>query len=120
LTGTSTAVRSIDVVIGARMAERRDRSGSLETGDLTIEGAVKADLERIGKKDPRLARSPLAAMALELARQLDAGNSLTSKALGTKELRELLASLEVLAPAEKPKDGIDDLNERRAKKRAAS
>jgi CRP-like cAMP-binding protein len=102
------------------MAERRSRSGSPAIGDLTVEQAVTANLERIAERDERLAQSPLAAMALELARQLDADRSATSKALVSKELRELLASLEVLAPAEKPKDGIDDLNERRRRKSRAS
>jgi hypothetical protein len=89
-------------------------------GDLSVVAAVMADLERTAERDPRLAQSPLAAVALELARELDAGNSLTSKALASKELRELLAALEVLAPAEKAKDGIDQLNERRARKSRAS
>jgi hypothetical protein len=102
------------------MAEQRSRSGSPAIGDLSVLAAVTADLERIAERDERLASSPLAAMALELARQLDSGNSATSKALVSKELRELLASLEVLAPAEKPKDGIDDLNERRSRKSRAS
>jgi hypothetical protein len=99
------------------MAEQRSRSGSRGTGDGGVVGAVTRLLE---KHPEELATGPLAAIALQLAEQLDGPNSATSKALCAKALQECLASLEVLAPAEKPKDGIDDLNERRRRKSRAS
>jgi hypothetical protein len=89
-------------------------------GDLSVVGSVKANLERIAERDEGLATGPLAAIALELAAQLDGRNSATSKALCAKALQECLASLEVLAPAEKAKDGIDQLHERRARKSRAA
>ena len=81
--------------------------------------AVHAELERLAKRDPDLAVSATAMGALSLARELDSyGNSATSKSNCQKELRETMAALWALAPAEVANDSIDELQRRRAKRRA--
>jgi len=79
-----------------------------------VTAAVKRDLEAIRRRDPELAESALAASALALAREMD------SKTLvRAKELRETLDRLRQLAPPEQKEDGVDELNDRRAKRRTA-
>lgn len=61
-----------------------------------------------------IAASPLAAAALSLAAGMDdPHNSFTSRALATKEFRELMRELRDLAPTEEVKDELDDLVEGR-------
>ena len=81
--------------------------------------AVHAELARLAKRDPDLAVSATAMAALALARELESyGNSATSKSNCAKELREAMAALWALAPAEVANDSIDELQKRRAKRRA--
>jgi hypothetical protein len=60
-----------------------------------------------------LAQSALAAAALVLAEGLDSRASLAQKALGTKELRELMDRLRALAPARVEEDEVDRARRRR-------
>ena len=85
---------------------------------MSVVEAVERELERIKGLDERLSESPLAMMAVELARQLDGENSATSKSLCVKALKECLDALEARAPAERAKDGIDELKSRREEKPA--
>jgi hypothetical protein len=97
--------------------------------DRRVQAAVRRDLAVIAKADPVLAKSTLAATALELALQLDAptgcshalgvaGVSPTAKAMCAGQLRETMDRLRELAPAATDKDGLDDLSARRARRRA--
>lgn len=83
---------------------------------MSNEEAVQRDLDSIAKRDPELAQSGLAVMALTLARGLDSDSSLTSKAMASKALSDTLAQLRELAPDEMKEDGVDDLTARRAKR----
>ena len=85
---------------------------------MTSEEATAAEIALIAKREPSLAGGPLAASALEMARGLDSGASLAQKTLAAKELRETMDRLRELAPAEKKKDRVDELKERRTKRRA--
>jgi hypothetical protein len=86
--------------------------------------AVQRDLRAIAKRDPDLAESGMAQVALTLARGLDNDkNSLTSKAMATGQLRETLALLRELAPDEKKEDTVDQIGakrEQRRKRKAAA
>jgi hypothetical protein len=87
--------------------------------DESVVGAVRRDLERIGKLDARLAESGLAATALALAREIDkSGNSATSKSMCARALGETMDRLRELAPAEAPAASLlDDLEARRKQRR---
>ncbi len=79
--------------------------------------ATQRDLD--GMPD-RVSRSGLAAVALALARELeDPFNSATSKSMCAKALMDALAALRALAPPNREADGVDDIAERRARRRAA-
>lgn len=83
---------------------------------LTVQAAVKRDLAAL--KDPKLAKSGLAASALALARELDSPkNSATSKSMCARALLDTLDRLRALAPAVKEKDEVDELSNRRQKRR---
>ena len=84
------------------------------------ESAVKRDLEAIAKRDPDLAKSGLANVALTLARGLDSDSSLTSKAMAANALGDKLAELRELAPDETKDDQVDDLAAKRDKRRKRS
>lgn len=82
-----------------------------------LEKALRADLERWG---PEVEGSALAAAALDAARRLDApGVSAASASLMHGQYRQYLADLRQLAPSGEESDEIDDLAERRRKRRAA-
>lgn len=85
---------------------------------LTVVTAVQRDLASVAKRDPDLAKSGLAASALALARAIDhPGNSATSKSMCSGQLRDTLAELRELAPAEQKDDKVDDLAARRKTRR---
>jgi hypothetical protein len=88
--------------------------------DLTVVASTKRDLAEIEKRDPKLAQSGLAALALKLAEEMDANNSATSKSMCAKSLMETLDRIRALAPAEETEDKVDDLSARRAARRTAS
>lgn len=79
---------------------------------VTVVEAVERDLRRL---PTNLARSALAASALQLAREMDnRGNSATSKSMCSRSLLDTLDRLRELTPPEEEKDGLDELNARRA------
>lgn len=86
---------------------------------MTVVAAVKRDIDALAKRDPKLATSGLAALALSLAKEMDAKNSATSKSMCARALAETLASLEELAPAAPMKDAVDEIAARRDKRKTA-
>lgn len=88
---------------------------------MSVVEAVDGDLVEIRRRAPALAGSALAASARVLAEELDSpSNSATSKSMCAKALREVMDRLRELAPPEERTDRIDELNARRASRRAAS
>lgn len=80
-----------------------------------VEDAVRAELVEL-KADG----SALGASALMLAVSLDdAGNSLTSRSMAARELRETLGRVRVLAASRREPDKLDDLAERRRRRLAS-
>ena len=86
--------------------------------DLKVEAAVRSDLEKLAVRNRELATSSLAANALQLAREMDSKNSATSKSMCARALNETMEKLLALAPVEEPPDMLDDLEKRRAARRA--
>lgn len=86
---------------------------------MTVVAAVRRDIDALAKRDRRLASSGLAALALSLAKEMDAKNSATSKSMCARALAETLASLEALAPAAPIKDAVDEIAARRDKRKTA-
>jgi hypothetical protein len=84
--------------------------------------AAEHEIERIRERDPDLADSAVAASAIAMAYEIEHPfNSATSKSMCQARLVEAMKTLRELAPPEeRPKDGIDQLRERRAKRRARS
>jgi FKBP-type peptidyl-prolyl cis-trans isomerase (trigger factor) len=86
---------------------------------MSVVEAVERDLDDIRLRDPGLADSTLAALALALAGEIDAeGNSATSKSMNAHQLRDTIVKLRELAPPEKVKDEIDELRRQRAERRS--
>lgn len=81
---------------------------------MSVFEAVKRDLSEY---PPAVAKSALAASALELARLMDGNNSATSKAICAKALQDTLDRLRELSPPKEKADGVDDLNAQRVKRR---
>jgi hypothetical protein len=89
------------------------------TPEQTVAAAVERDLVEIARRDAGLSESALAMSALRLAREMDASaNSATSKSMCAKALQEAMRELRDLAPAERKKDGIDQLAQKRKARRA--
>ena len=82
-----------------------------------VEAAVKADLKEMGKP---LEGSGLAAVAVAMAQEIDADNSATSKSMCAKALQDILSQLRTLAPAKAERDRIDDLADKRNRRRATA
>jgi hypothetical protein len=81
-----------------------------------VEKATRADLARLPDE---LAGSGLAMSAVVMARILDdPEGSFTSKSMCQARLQDALDRLRELAPVEEARDGIDDLTQRRAQRRA--
>ncbi|MGW7085026.1 hypothetical protein ACWGH2_16260 [Streptomyces sp. NPDC054871] len=81
-----------------------------------IEGATRTEIDQLGVE----AIAPgLAAVALELARQLDECEAPTSAAVVARELRATMLELRKVAPAKSEGDALDDLAARRAKRLGA-
>lgn len=75
--------------------------------------ALEQDLKAL--RDPSLASSALAGVALAMARELDdESNSATSKSMCARALLDALERLRELAPEREEGDGLDDLAARRA------
>ena len=62
----------------------------------------------------------MAAVALDLARAMDATDAPTAKAVAARELRSIMSDLRKLAPVGEIGDTVDDIAEQRAKRRAAA
>jgi hypothetical protein len=90
------------------------RKKPVEPEKLTVVAALERDLQELGRRQPGLDRSALAASALSLAAELDsAQNSATSKSMCARALREVWDRLQELAPAQEEGDQLDDLAKRR-------
>lgn len=82
--------------------------------------AIEREIESWRGASPKLADSTYAATAVALAYEVEnPWNSATSKAYCAKELRETMTLLRAMLPADEKKDGIDDLERRRAERLAA-
>jgi hypothetical protein len=88
-----------------------------EDGDGLVEAAVRRDLARLPEQ---LQGTTATATAIALARELDRGR-LMSTAPVAKELRETMRELAAASGQFEVKgDAVDDLNARRAARRAAA
>lgn len=87
---------------------------------VTVAEAVKAELDVLERRKPGLGTGALAASAMALAASVDRPDSTTSQAMCSKELRDTLAALYAMAPAEELRDDLDDLAMRRAARRATA
>lgn len=86
----------------------------------TVCEAVRAELDDLERRKSGLGSGALAAAALALAASVDRPDSTTSQAMCSKELRDTLAALHAMAPAEELRDDLDDLAARRAARRATA
>ena len=81
---------------------------------MSVRVAVERDLAGIAERDVALAKSGLAAAALELASRMDdPENSATSVAGCARALAEALATLRALVPPVAEVDRVDELAARR-------
>lgn len=88
-------------------------------GPRRVIDAVERELEALRRRAPELADSGLAASALAMAYELEHPfNSATAKAACARSLQDALRELRSLAPPEAKQDAIDEIGERRAKRRA--
>ncbi len=87
---------------------------------MSVTAAVERDIAAIRKRDPALADSTLAALALSLAGLVDDPKaSATSKSMNAHQLRDTTIKLRELAPPEELGDRLDDIAKQRAKRRAS-
>jgi hypothetical protein len=84
----------------------------------TVVQALERDLAEVGAL-PK-GSSSLVASAFALARELDAKNSATSKSMCARAFREALDRLRELVPAERERDAVDELADRRSRRRATA
>jgi hypothetical protein len=116
--GPSTALATAQPLDGAETPGGGEVTKTKRSApQLTVVGAVRGDLAEIKKRDPRLAKSALAASALALARELDSDTSATSKSMCARALLETMDRLRVLAPAKEERDKVDELSARRDARR---
>lgn len=88
---------------------------------MSVVEAVERDLAELRERDPRLADSTLAALALALALEIDdPDNSATSKSMNAHQLRDTTVKLRELAPPPKARDELDELRDRHAADRRAA
>lgn len=83
-----------------------------KAGRVSVEAALEADLLKIAERDPDLACSATAALAVALAREVDSGRTMRAR-----ELLDALGEIAARAPAEERKDGLDELATRRTVRR---
>lgn len=74
---------------------------------MTVEDAVREELEDVD------ASGALAATALAMAREIDAGNSATSKSMCAKVLMDVLREIRAQAPPKRQEDRVDEIAKRR-------
>lgn len=83
--------------------------------------AAEREIAALRKKSPDLADSALAAMLVAMAFEIEHPyNSATSKSACARALQEALRELRALAPPGEAKDGIDQLAEKRERRRSRS
>ena len=83
---------------------------------MTVERAVRAELRRLGSS---VQSEGLPALAVALARQIDTSRGAVAAAAAAAQLRLILADVEKSA-VRPEKDAIDEVNARRAVRRAAA
>ena len=84
---------------------------------MAVAEEIIAELEQLHAAET----SPgMAAVALDLAKAIDATEVPGAKARAAHELRSIMADLRRLAPVESKGDAVDDIAEQRAKRRAAA
>jgi hypothetical protein len=84
---------------------------------VSVQTAVKAEIDALGKLPPAAFGAAAAAMAL--AAEIDSEhNSATSKSMCARELRETLGHLRDLIPTVPADDKLDKLSKARAARRA--
>jgi hypothetical protein len=99
---------------GAKTTTRKPAAGAVLLG-------VNRELAALKKLDKDLAIGALAATAKALAREIDdPDNSPTSKATCARALADTLTALRDMAPKNRAQDGVDELRDRRAARRAGS
>jgi len=81
-----------------------------------VQRAVRAELRSLHVS---VQSDGSAALAVSLARQIDTARGAVAAAAAAGQLRQLLADLRHVAALQPERDVIDDLNARRAAKRAA-
>lgn len=81
-----------------------------------VERAVRSEFRSLSVS---VQRDGSAALAVSLARQIDTSRGAVAAAAAAAQLRALLADLRHAAADQPERDVIDDLNARRAAKRAA-
>ncbi|MGY1498550.1 hypothetical protein ACW4TU_18455 [Streptomyces sp. QTS52] len=83
-----------------------------------VASAIKDEIAQLNVEEI----SPgMTALALSLARAVDSSSKApTAKAVAARELRAVMAELRKLAPVETKGDVVDDIAERRAKRRAGT
>lgn len=97
------------------MADITESDSGSEREPGPMEAAVLADMERWG---PQLAKTTLAAGALDLARRLDVGDmNPTPASLLHAQLRASVLELDKLAPPQAEVDEIDEINRKREERR---
>lgn len=93
--------------------------GQEKQGLVTVVASVERDLARIAKRDPDLAESSLAAAALVLAERMDDQiSSPTAVSNCARALTEILDRIRALVPPQAERDGVDEIADARAKRRA--
>lgn len=89
-------------------------SAGFEVVVSVLEG-VERDLARLAARDPDLACSGVAMLAVALARDIDdAATSPTARSMCARQLEAALTWLWGRAPVEERRDSVDDLAARRA------
>ena len=85
----------------------------------TVVEAVTVEVASLAKRDKAAPGSSMAALALALAREVDAeGNSATSKSMCARALIEAMTRLRESLPAEKTSDQLDEIAKRRDARKA--
>jgi hypothetical protein len=93
-----------------------------ESGETTVATAVEEDLDLISKRDPKVARSAIAAAALRMGHELDDPyNSASAKAQCARALQSHMDRLLELSPPGQEEEGkLHELKSRRATRRLAA
>lgn len=82
---------------------------------MSVAESITAELDDLSARET----SPgMAAVALDLARAIDASDAPTAKAVAARELRSIMSDLRKLAPVEAKGDVVDDVGRKREERRA--